>query len=167
MNPLTCPRLLFTMLLAAGGACTQLHAQTASPLGAVPDGWLVNAAEARAFKGEEGFLAEPALQPRALLPQIDILRPEPTADMKVKAPFAIAVQFKSQPDSSINPNTFKVMYGALKIDITSRITKFVKVTKEGFSLENAQIPSGKHRLTLQVQDELKRTAEREMRVEVE
>lgn len=167
MNQPTFHRLLLAGLLAASCACAPLHAQTASPLRAVPDGWLVNAAEALEFKGEEGFLAEPALRPRALLPQIDILRPEPTPDMKVKAPFAITVQFKSQPDSAIDPSTFKVMYGALKIDITSRITKFVKVTKEGFSLDNAQIPTGKHRLTLQVQDELKRTAEREMRVEVE
>ena len=59
------------------------------------------------------------------------------------------------------------MYGAFKLDITNRITKFVQVTKEGFSLENAQIPVGKHRLTLQVQDEKQRVAERELRVEVE
>ena len=54
-----------------------------------------------------------------------------------------------------------------KVDITSRITKYVKVTKEGFSLENAQIPTGKHRLTMQVQDEKQRVAERELRLEVE
>ena len=60
-----------------------------------------------------------------------------------------------------------MLYGAFKRDITSRITKFVKVAKEGFSMDNAQIPAGKHRLNLQVQDELKRMAERELRVEVE
>jgi hypothetical protein len=102
-----------------------------------------------------------------VIPLIDILKPDPVADLKVKAPFAISVQFKSQADAPIDPATFKVMYGALKIDITSRITKFVKVTKEGFALDNAQIPVGKHRLTLQVQDEKQRVAERELRVEVE
>ena len=60
-----------------------------------------------------------------------------------------------------------MLYGAFKIDITARITKFVKVTTEGFNLENAQIPVGKHRLTLQVQDEKQRVAERELRFEVE
>ena len=60
-----------------------------------------------------------------------------------------------------------MLYGALKFDITSRITKFVKVTPAGFSLENAQIPVGKHRLILQVQDEKQRLAERELRIEVE
>jgi hypothetical protein len=131
------------------------------------EAWLVTAAEAREFKGEAGFLEPAALRPRALVPQIDILKPQPAADLKVKAPFAISVLFKSQNDAAINPDTFKVMYGALKIDITSRITKFVKVGKEGFSLDNAQIPPGRHRLILQVQDEKQRVAERELRVEVE
>ncbi len=138
--------------------------------GALPDapgGWLVTEAEAREFRGEDGFNEVPALRPRAVIPLIDILKPDPVADLKVKAPFAISVQFKSQADAPIDPATFKVMYGALKIDITSRITKFVKVTKDGFALDNAQIPLGKHRLTLQVQDEKQRVAERELRVEVE
>lgn len=139
----------------------------AKALSVVSDGWLVSPAEALEFKGEEGYNEPPALRPRAMVPLIDILKPQAAADLKVKAPFAIAVLFKSQADSAIDPATFKVMYGAFKIDITSRITKFVKVTKEGFSLENAQIPVGKHRLTMQVMDEKQRVAERELRVEVE
>jgi hypothetical protein len=101
------------------------------------------------------------------VPIIDIIKPEPAPDLKVKAPFAITVQFTGQPDSPIDPATFRVMYGALKLDITGRITKFVKVSKDGFALENAQIPVGRHRLTLQVQDEKQRLAERELRFEVE
>ncbi|MEY3871042.1 MAG: hypothetical protein RLZZ296_37 [Pseudomonadota bacterium] len=142
-------------------------AQVPASLQAVSDGWLVTPAEAREFKGEEGFYEQPALRPRALMPQIDILKPVAMADMKVKAPFAISVLFKGQSDAPIDPSTFKVLYGAFKIDITSRITKFVKVTKEGFALESAQIPAGKHRMTMQVMDEKQRVAERELRVEVE
>ena len=142
-------------------------AQISSTLSEVPDGWLVTPAEAREFKGEEGFYEQPALRPRALMPQIDILKPDAMADMKVKAPFAISVLFKGQSDAPIDPSTFKVLYGTFKIDITSRITKFVKVTKEGFALESAQIPAGKHRMTMQVMDEKQRVAERELRVEVE
>ena len=133
-------------------------AQVPASLQAVSDGWLVTPAEAREFKGEEGFYEQPALRPRALMPQIDILKPVAMADMKVKAPFAISVLFKGQSDAPIDPSTFKVLYGAFKIDITSRITKFVKVTKEGFALESAQIPAGKHRMTMQVMDEKHRVA---------
>ena len=103
-------------------------------LAAVADGWLVSPEEAREFKGEAAYYEPPALRPRAVVPLIDI----------------------SQADAPIDPATFKVMYGAFKIDITSRITKFVKVTKDGFNLENAQIPPGKHRLTMQVMDEKQR-----------
>ena len=142
-------------------------AQVSTALLAVPDGWLVTPAEAREFKGEEGFYEQPALRPRAMMPQIDILKPETVADMKVKAPFAISVLFKGQSDAQIDPSTFKVLYGTFKVDITSRITKFVKVTKEGFALESAQIPAGKHRMTMQVTDEKQRVAEPELRLEVE
>jgi hypothetical protein len=142
-------------------------AQVSTSLSAAPGGWLVTPAEAREFKGEEGFNEQPALRPRALMPQIDILKPEVLADTKVKAPFAISVLFKGQSDAAIDPSTFKVFYGTFKVDITGRITKYVKVTKEGFALEGAQIPSGKHRLTMQVMDEKQRVAERELRLEVE
>ena len=156
---ITCCALLMSALPA--------FAQISSTLSEVPDGWLVTPAEAREFKGEAGFYEQPALRPRALMPQIDILKPDAVADMKVKAPFAIAVLFKGQSDAPIDPSTFKVLYGTFKVDITSRITKFVKVTKEGFALESAQIPAGKHRMTMQVMDDKQRVAERELRVEVE
>ncbi|MBC7649340.1 MAG: hypothetical protein H7197_09545 [Vitreoscilla sp.] len=149
---------LIAVALAASFA---VHAQTA------PRDWLISPAEALAYQGEGGFNEQPALRARSVVPQIDIIKPEPAADLKVKAPFPISVLFKGQSDAAIDPSTFKVMYGALKFDITSRITKFVKVTPTGFSLDNAQIPVGKHRLTLQVQDEKQRVAERELRVEVE
>jgi len=129
--------------------------------------WLISPSEAVSYQGEAGFNEPAPLRARALVPQIDILKPDPASDLKVKAPFAISVLFKGQSDAAIDPATFKVMYGAMKFDITSRITKFVKVTPAGFSFDKAQIPVGKHRLILQVQDEKQRVAERELRVEVE
>lgn len=136
-------------------------------LGDSPDGWLVSPSEAQAFKGQDGFEEPPMLRTRSVAPQIEVLKPEPSADLKVKAPFGIKVQFRGLNDAEIVPDTFKVLYGAFKIDITNRITKFVKVTATGFDLDNAKIPEGKHRLILQVQDSKQRMAERELRVEVE
>jgi hypothetical protein len=155
--------LMAVIFAAAAVVSTGVQAQN----GISKDSWLVSPAEAQAFKGEDGFNEPPALRARGLVPLIDILKPEPVTDLKVKAPFPIAVLFKGQSDAAIDPSTFKVMYGSLKFDITSRITKFVKVTAAGFSMDNAQIPPGKHRLTLQVQDDKQRVAERELRVEVE
>ena len=158
-------KLIALTLVAFVGLPLAAQAQTQAP--ASHADWLISPAEASSYQGEGGFNEPPALRARALVPQIDILKPEPAADLKVKAPFAISVLFKGQSDAAIDPATFKVMYGALKFDITNRITKFVKVTAAGFSLDNAQIPVGKHRLILQVQDEKQRVAERELRVEVE
>jgi hypothetical protein len=151
-------------LAALSAQAQDLRPSTATPMAA---GWLISPAEALAYKGEEGFNEPPALRPRAVMPLIDILKPEPVPDLKVKAPFAIVVQFRGQTDAAIDPASFKVFYGAFKLDITNRITQFVKVTADGFALENARIPVGKHRLTLHIQDEKQRVAERDLRLEVE
>lgn len=133
----------------------------------VPDGWLVSPAEAREFKGQEGYDEPPALRPRAVVPLIDILKPSAVGETRIKSPFAIEAQFKGQADAPIDPSTFKVLYGALKIDITSRVARAGKLSPGGFTFDKAQIPPGKHRLILQVQDSKKRVAERELRVDVE
>lgn len=129
--------------------------------------WLVTPQEALAYQGEDAFNAPTPLRTRSVAPLIQIVQPVPVSDLKVKSPFPISVQFKGLSDALIDPKTFKVLYGTFKLDITDRITKYVKVDKEGFSFDQAKIPSGKHRLILQVQDEKKRMAERELKVEVE
>ena len=129
--------------------------------------WLVNPAEALQFQGEAGYAAQPALRARSVMPLIDILQPEALPEGKLKAPFPITVAFRAQNDAPIDVHTFKVLYGALKFDITSRLTQYTQVSEEGFKLDNANIPKGKHRLTLQIQDAKQRMAERELRIEVE
>jgi hypothetical protein len=157
---------IFLAWLVALAACSpQAQAATLAP--AETSGWLVSPAEALQYQGEAAFNEAPALRARAVTPVIDILKPDPVPDLKVKAPFAIAVQFKGQADAAIDPASFKVFYGAFKLDITSRITQYVKVTAEGFTLDNARIPVGKHRLTLHIEDQKQRVGERELRLEVE
>lgn len=131
------------------------------------DAWLVSPDEAIQFAGEAGYLAQPALRARSVMPLIDILQPEPVPDAKLKAPFAIAVAFRPQSDAAIDVSSFKVLYGGLKFDITSRLMQYTQVSAEGFKLDKANIPKGKHRLILQIQDAKKRLAERELRIEVE
>ena len=162
---LLCVAFNATVALAQSGPATATVNATVNAT--EPTQWLLTDSEAQAFRGEAGFNEAPALRMRALVPVIDILKPEPAPDLKVKAPFAIVVEFKALSDADVDPSTFKVLYGALKVDITNRITKYVSVTKDGFALENAKIPVGKHRLTLQVQDTKQRIAERELRFEVE
>jgi len=119
------------------------------------------------FQGEAGYLAQPALRARSVMPLIEILQPDALPEGKLKAPFPITVAFRAQSDAQIDVASFKVLYGALKFDITSRLTQYTQVSAEGFKLDKANIPKGKHRLTLQIQDAKQRMAERELRIEVE
>jgi hypothetical protein len=144
-----------------------LGASALSSAVAAPGGWLVSPSEVVTYKGKQGFEAELSLRAKSIGPTIDVLQPVTSPQAKVKAPFAIIVEFKSLADSPINPASFKVLYGAMKFDITNRLAKLVKVTPEGFTLDNAKIPPGKHRLTLQIADEKERIGERELRFEVE
>lgn len=129
--------------------------------------WLIQPDEAVQYQGEAGFLAPPGLRPRAAMPAIDVLQPELVPDSKLKSPLSIAVAFKPLADSRIEVGSFKVLYGALKFDITSRLAQYTQVSPAGFKLDNANIPKGRHRLTLQIQDDKQRLAERELRIEVE
>ena len=129
--------------------------------------WMVNPAEAVEFQGEAGYLAQPALRARSVMPLIEILQPESLPDGKLKAPFPITVVFRALDDAPIDIASFKVLYGALKFDITTRLTQYTQVNAQGFKLDNANIPKGKHRLTLQIQDAKQRLAERELRIDVE
>lgn len=132
----------------------------------VADGTLVTPSEAREYQGEAGYLEPLPLRPRSVLPGIDVLRPQPATDLKVKSPFALAVQFRGL-DSPIVPTSFRVLYGAERVDITQRITRNTRVDAGGFTLENAQLPPGRHKLVLEVQDEKQRVAQRELRLQVE
>lgn len=130
-------------------------------------GLLVSPKEALDYQGALGYEQFGEVRLRGAAPAIEIVTPSAAGDQKLKSPFAIAVRFQPLPDAAIVPATFRVLYGALKLDITSRITKFVQVTPAGFSFDRAQIPAGRHKLTLQVEDDKQRVAERELRFEIE
>jgi hypothetical protein len=155
------------VLSLTGSAWAQKADKAAKPLAAQAERWLVSLDEAKKFQGEEGFNEPASLRPRNVSPSIELLQPQSQADNKVVSPFPIQVSFKGMSDAPIDPATFKVFYGALKIDITERLTGHVKVTPTGFTLDQAKIPKGKHRLTMQVQDTKQRVAEREVRIAVE
>jgi hypothetical protein len=54
--------------------------------------------------------------------------------------------------SKVRPETFKVLYGRLRIDITQRLVNEARITAEGVTVKEASLPKGTHRLVLSVQD---------------
>jgi len=132
---------------------------------------LVSPEEARRYAMPEAGIMErtlPRQTPEAPPgPRIDLLRPTLDAQLRLKSPFPIEVRFIALPDAAIDPDSFRVLYGNLRLDVTSRILDKVRVAATGFNLAEAAIPPGSHRLLLRVGDARRRTGELDLRFEVD
>ena len=111
----------------------------------------------------------PHVRTRALnleSPRIQVLSPNLSKGVIVP-PLPIDLKFSSGNDAEIDPSTFKVTYGRLQFDITSRITQSVKVSKTGITVPEATLPRGNHHLNLKVNDTKGRIGETELKFIVE
>jgi hypothetical protein len=99
-------------------------------------------------------------------PKIHVLQPM-ISGASLQNPIRIELQFSSAPDAEIDPRSFRAYYGFLRIDLTERIVKSVRVARAGLKVENAEIPPGSHRLFLRIADSKERTTETELRFVVE
>jgi hypothetical protein len=98
-------------------------------------------------------------------PIIELAKPK--LNDTLKAPFPIQLVFKANDDAEVLPETFKVYYGFMKLDITDRVVKNTKVTKTGLTVDQADIPAGSHKLLLQITDSKNRKTEVPMSFTVE
>lgn len=83
-------------------------------------------------------------------PQIEVLYPK--LDAPIASPTPIQLMFVPAASSMVRPETFKVLYGRLRIDITQRLVNAAKVTSEGIHVQEASLPKGTHRLLMSVED---------------
>ncbi len=104
------------------------------------------------------FAAGGMLNPRSVSqpgsPQIELLSPD--ISKPVTAPTSIEVRFVGNPPSEPKPDTFRVLYGAFRIDITQRLLGVAKVSKEGIKVKDAVLPKGRHQLSLMISDSMGR-----------
>ena len=117
---------------------------------------LVTPEEAAASDAAGGLLA-PRSAPTIGAPRIEFVAP----DLKrpIAVPTKIEVRFMGNAPAEPKPETFKALYGAFRIDITQRLLGVAKVTKDGISVSDAALPSGKHQLLLTLTDTLGREAQ--------
>jgi hypothetical protein len=125
---------------------------------------LVSAAEVETYKGDA--LENITIPLAGDEPAIEIVRPV-VREGKVASPVAIEVRFKPVAGKSIDPASFKLYYGAFKIDVTDRLLKTAKVTASGFSIDKVDIPSGSHRLVMRVGDDTGAVGIREIKFTVD
>jgi hypothetical protein len=124
---------------------------------------LVSAQEMNAsLTAAEPLMTKAAAVPGA--PQIEIVFPR--LDGPVASPTAIQLTFVPAASSSVRPETFKVLYGRLRIDITQRLVNAAKITAEGISVKEASLPKGTHRLLLSIEDQQGRQGIRSVDFEI-
>ena len=115
--------------------------------------FLVTEAEAAA-----SFAAGGMLNPRNVSqpgsPQIEFLTPD--ISKPVSAPTNIDIRFVGNPPSEAKPDTFRVLYGSFRIDITQRLLGVAKVSKDGIKVKDAVLPKGRHQLSLMITDSMGR-----------
>jgi hypothetical protein len=83
-------------------------------------------------------------------PTIEVKQPD--ISKPVKAPVSIKILFNPQIGAAINPKSFRATYGWLGIDITDRILAHAQINSSGLTADNADIPPGQYRVTLQIAD---------------
>jgi hypothetical protein len=101
----------------------------------------------------------PALVPRAAdfsAPTITVVKPD--RSKPIQPPVDIEVRFQAAQGASINVSSLRVSYGVLRFDITRRILDApgVQISASGLRASGARIPSGSHKLVIEVADNLGR-----------
>ncbi len=100
------------------------------------------------------------------VPMIKVLAPQDTTEA-LKSPVHIELSFSTTGDAHVIPATFRAFYGFLRMDITNQVKQNATLNEHGLIVENAEVPSGSHRLYVQISDDRGRMAERELRFRVE
>jgi hypothetical protein len=117
---------------------------------------LVTEAEAAASIAAGGMMNPRSVsQPGA--PQIELLIPD--TSKAISAPTNIELRFVGNPPSEPRPDTFRILYGAFRIDITQRLLGVAKVTKDGIKVRDAVLPKGRHQLSLTISDSMGRQSQ--------
>jgi hypothetical protein len=90
-------------------------------------------------------------------PGIEVIAP--AGEATVTSPLRLEVSFRPAPDARIVRDSFRLLYGLLKIDLTERLQRQARFSERGVVVEGARMPQGTHRLLVRVADDKGRVAE--------
>lgn len=97
-------------------------------------------------------------------PRIVIFQPD--VEKSISSPFQIEVLFRPNDGQRIAWDSFRVYYGTFQFDITNRILPIAKIHDNSIFISNAEIPAGRHKLTLKIADEKHRVSRRDVEIQV-
>ena len=98
-------------------------------------------------------------------PKIELIRPNLAT--AVNSPTSIDIRFRAAPGSQIRPESFRVLYGRLRIDITQRVVQNTQMSPEGLKVSEASLPKGQHRLLLSIEDTQNRTGQNQLDLHIQ
>lgn len=128
-------------LCSASHAFELISADEAAQNARMPEGYAVRRAAA----------AEP--------PRILVERP---ASRDLKNPIDIDIRFIPEAGTQVDPDSLKILYGWMGIDITDRIRPKATITARGIVANGAELPAGSHTLTIEVTDSKRRVGRAEL-----
>jgi hypothetical protein len=128
---------------------------------------LVSQAEYQASEAQERLYPPLSVRstPSPPDPVIEIRSPSLTGS--IKTPVSIDLRCQTSGSAKINWESLKILYGAFRLDITDRVRREAKVLNDGIQITSANLPSGNHKLVIQVANTEGKQAEREVRFTVE
>jgi hypothetical protein len=142
------------LLLSLSFFCTQVFAQSL---------FLVTEEEMVASNANKNFFyPKSTISPDA--PKIELITPK--LDTAIASPTQIQLRFLPKTPATTKPDTFRVLYGTFQIDITDRLMKVATVTAQGITVPEAKLPSGRHKLVLNIQDSDGRVGSRLIEFEI-
>lgn len=83
-------------------------------------------------------------------PTIEVVAPH--AEGAIHPPIDIDVRFTAALGASIDLSTLRIRYGVIGIDVTDRIRKAAKVTPSGIRAQGAELPAGRHSMSVEIAD---------------
>jgi hypothetical protein len=91
-------------------------------------------------------------------PTITVVMPNPREP--IQPPVNIDIRFAAAEGATVNVSSLRILYGFLKLDVTRRILDApgVQVSAAGLKANGAQLPSGSHKLIIEIADNVGRTA---------
>jgi hypothetical protein len=81
----------------------------------------------------------------------------PSKGGQVKSATDIRVRWMVEDGAKIDPQSVRILYGRLGIDITKRVASTLRVSDRGMEISAMALPSGNHRFKISVTDSRKRT----------
>jgi hypothetical protein len=127
---------------------------------------LVTEAEARQSQASPPLALTESRPADPQAPEIALVDPQDTGK-PLHNPFNMEVFFKSRSAAGLDFSNFRAYYGAPKIDVTDRLLKEAVRTPTGIRLAIVSVPSGSHRILLQIRDSMNRVAEKKLYFRVE